>query len=44
MNMKIAFLYEVVKKLIYIIQPTGFKLKRYFNKICRLKKILYGLK
>lgn len=44
MDMKTAFLYGAVEEIIYMIQPTGFKSKRYPNKVCRLKKTLYGLK
>ena len=43
-NVKTIFLYGAVKELIYMIQLTGFKSKRYLNKICRLKKVLYDLK
>ena len=42
--MKIVFLYNAVKELIYIYQLTDFKSQKYLNKICKLNKILYDLK
>ena len=44
MDVKTAFLYGAVEEVIYVIQPTGYKSKRYPGKVCRLKKALYGLK
>ena len=43
-NVKIAFLYNAVKKLIYIYQLINFKSQKYPNKICKLNKVLYDLK
>ena len=43
MDVKTAFLYGNVEETIYVTQPTGFESggKR---KVCKLKKVLYGLK
>ena len=43
-NLKIAFLYNAVKELIYMYQLTSFKSQKYSNKIYKLNKILYDLK
>ena len=43
-NVKIVFLYDAVKKLIYMYQLTDFKSQKYLNKVCKLNKVLYDLK
>ena len=40
-DVKTAFLYRLIDKLIYIRLPTGYKQE---GKVCRLLKALYGLK
>ena len=42
-NVKIAFLYGDIKETIYITQSIGFETDDK-QKICKLKKALYGLK
>ena len=44
MDVKTAFLYGAVEEEIYMQQPTGFRSKRYPNKVYKLKKALYDLK
>ena len=44
MNVKIVFLYNNIKKTIYMIQFTNFEIKNKKNKICKLIKTLYDLK
>ena len=44
MNVKKKFLYDNVKKIIYIMQFTNSKTKNKKNKICKLIKTLYDLK
>ena len=44
MNIKTTFLYDDIKKIIYIIQSIDFEVKGKKNKIYKLTKALYGLK
>ncbi len=43
-NIKIAYLYANLKKKIYMCQSKGFISKGQEEKVCLLKKSLYGLK
>ena len=42
--MKNAFLHGDLEEEIYISIPPGFEGKMMENKVCRLRKVLYGLK
>eukprot|EP00253_Pinus_taeda_P016299 PITA_16299 len=44
MDIKSAFLNEVLKEEVYIEQPLSYEKKGQENKVCKLKKGLYGLK
>jgi hypothetical protein len=44
MDVKIAFLNDVIKEEVYIEQPQGFEVEDMRSHVCRLKKSLYGLK
>ena len=44
LDVKSAFLNGVLDKEIYMEQPQGFIIARQENKVCRLKKAIYGLK
>ena len=44
MDVKTAFLYGVLREVIYMLQPEGFVQKGQEKKVCRLLKGLYGLK
>lgn len=44
MNIKTAFLYGELDEEIYMEQPEGFVEKGQENKVCRLRKAIYGLK
>eukprot|EP00253_Pinus_taeda_P015702 PITA_15702 len=44
MDVKSAFLNEVLMEEIYIEQPLSYEKKGQENKVCRLKKALYGMK
>lgn len=44
MNVKIAFLNDVIQEEVYIEQPEGFELHGRESHVCRLMKALYGLK
>ena len=43
-NVKIAFLHGDLEEEIHMSQPMGFKTVGKENMICKLKKLLYGLK
>nr|GEU50888.1 hypothetical protein [Tanacetum cinerariifolium] len=43
MDVKSAFLYETIKKEVYVCQPPGFKDPDYPDKVYKLVKALYGL-
>eukprot|EP00253_Pinus_taeda_P033279 PITA_33279 len=44
MDVKTAFLNEVIEEELYIEQPNGFKIFSSELHVCRLKRVLYGLK
>ena len=44
MDVKTAFLNENLEEEIYMVQPIGFVSKGQEDKVCRLKKFIYGLK
>eukprot|EP00253_Pinus_taeda_P030134 PITA_30134 len=44
MDVKSVFLNGVLKEEVYIEQPLGYEKKGEEHKVCRLKKVLYGLK
>lgn len=44
MNVKIAFLYGLINQLVYMKIPKKFKIEENQNIVCKLLKILYGLK
>ena len=44
MDVKTAFLNDIIKKEAYIEQPKGFIVHEKDSHVCRLKKELYGLK
>eukprot|EP00253_Pinus_taeda_P010859 PITA_10859 len=44
MDVKSAFLNEVLKEEVYVEQPLGYEKKGEEHKVCKLKKALYGLK
>ena len=44
MDVKIVFLNEELEKEIYMDQPEGCVVPRKEEKVCRLVKLLYGLK
>ena len=44
MDVKTAFLHGNLDEFIVMEQPEGFVDKQYPNKVCRLKRSLYGLK
>jgi len=44
MDVKSAFLNGVLEEEIYMEQPIGFVIAGKETKVCRLKKVLYGLK
>ena len=44
MDVKLAYLHQVLKEEIYMEQPEGFIAKGEENKVCRLVRSLYGLK
>ena len=44
MDVKTVFLNDDLEEQIYMTQPKGFKFPIQENKVCKLKKSLYGLK
>ena len=44
MDVKSAFLNEILSEKVYVEQPKGFKDSKFPNHVYRLKKTLYGLK
>ena len=44
MDVKSAFLNEIMSEKVYVEQPKGFKDSKFPNHVYRLKKALYGLK
>nr|GEX39558.1 putative ribonuclease H-like domain-containing protein [Tanacetum cinerariifolium] len=43
MDVKSAFLYEKIKKEVYVCQPPGFEDPDFFDKVHKVEKALYGL-
>ena len=43
MDVKSAFLNGHLKEEVYVTQPPGFEMPNSENKVCKLKKALYGL-
>lgn len=43
-NVKTTFLNKVSKEEVYIQQPPRFKIKKFSQHVCRLNKVLWGLK
>ena len=44
MDIKTAFLNEVIKEEVYIEQPEGFDVENRETHVCRLHRALYGIK
>lgn len=44
LDVKTAFLNGLLKENVYMKQPEGFVVKGFENKVCKLKKAIYGLK
>ena len=44
LNVKTTFLHDNLEEEIYMSQATGFKTSRKEHMVCKLKKLLYGLK
>nr|GEV59555.1 putative ribonuclease H-like domain-containing protein [Tanacetum cinerariifolium] len=43
MDVKIAFLYGKIKEEVYVCQPSGFEDLDFPDRVCKVKKALYGL-
>ena len=44
MDVKSAFLNDLIKEEVYVEQPPGFESEEYPNHVYKLHKALYGLK
>jgi len=44
MDVKTTFLHGILQGEVYVEQPQGFEVKHKKTHVCRLKKVLYGLK
>ena len=44
MDIKTAFLHEVIEEEVYIEQPEGFDVENRETHVCRLYRALYGIK
>ena len=44
MDLKTTFLNRYLEEDVYIVQPEGFVSPKHPNKVCKLKKSIYGLK
>ena len=44
MDVKSAFLNEVIEEEVYVRQPLGFESERYPHRVYKLQRALYGLK
>jgi hypothetical protein len=44
MDVKSAFLNDLIKKEVYVEQPLGFKSEEHPNHVYKLHKVFYGLK
>nr|GEY12613.1 hypothetical protein [Tanacetum cinerariifolium] len=43
MDVKSAFLYDIIEEEVYVCQPPGFKDPHFPNKVYKVEKVLYGL-
>jgi hypothetical protein len=44
MDVKSAFLNDVLEEEVYVRQPSGFESEKYPHRVYKLRKALYGLK
>ena len=44
MDVKTAFLNGIIEEEVYIEQPEGFEIFNNKSHVCRLKRVMYGLK
>jgi hypothetical protein len=44
MDVKSAFLNDVIQEKVYVTQPPGFENPKYPDRVYKLSKALYGLK
>jgi hypothetical protein len=44
LDVKTAFLYDLIKEEVFMQQPQGYELPGYENLVCRLNRALYGLR
>lgn len=44
MDVKTAFLNDILEEVVYIEQPQGFEVYGRYSYVCRLRKALYSLK